>query len=273
MYEYEKKEVLLSAKDVNLEFKDSNSCKKVLKNINLEIKNIVRPGVTQGQVVSLIGRSGSGKTCLLRLLAGLSQPTSGTVSIGVNQKPVEPGSVGLVPQNYYLFPWRKINTLMEMSAKKNPAYAGNKRYIMEAIDTYAKAFDIQDHMEKYPAQLSGGQRQRASIAQQLLNGSEFLFMDEPFSGLDTLMIDKTTRLISNIALADELKTIIIVSHDLSNSVAISDTVFIISNKDSTDGVSTVVKEIDLIQRDLAWRTDIKEQPVFHETLKEIKSLI
>lgn len=120
--------------------------------------------------------------------------------------------------------------------------------------------------------MSGGQRQRVSIIQQLINGSEFLLLDEPFSGLDVIVLDKVVNLLLKVSQSDELKTLIIVSHDIENAVAISDTVFIMGTEPGKEG-AIIKKEIDLVERDLAWKKDIHMEPKFQETIKEIKLLL
>jgi ABC-type nitrate/sulfonate/bicarbonate transport system ATPase subunit len=261
---YTKAEVLLKAEHVSLCYGE----RQILRDINFEVKNIIRPGVQQGQVISLIGRSGIGKTQLFKLLSGLSRPTTGTICLN-NSKPVEAGDMGVVFQNYYLFEWRTIYGSWQLAAKKNSALKGN---IKDAIKKYAAAFDLSEHLNKYPKELSGGQRQRASIIQQLLNGSDFLLLDEPFSGLDIIVLDKVVELLLDVSLSDELKTLIIVSHDIATAVAISDTVFVLACEEGKPG-STIVKEIDLVERGLAWRKNIRSDPAFLDTLKEIKSLL
>lgn len=261
---FTKQEILIEARNVNLAFDG----KQILRDINFQIKNIVRPGLQQGQVVSLIGRSGIGKTQLFKVLAGLQQPTSGQVLIHQN-KPVKAGDMGIIFQNYYLFEWRTVNASLMLAAKKNPALAGKEK---ETIAQYAESFHLAEHLHKYPQQLSGGQRQRVSIMQQLLKGSDFLLLDEPFSGLDVLMLDKVTELLLQVSLSDELKTLIIVSHDIATSVAISDTVFILGRQEGLPG-STICREIDLIERELAWEKNIAEKKEFIETINEIKACL
>jgi len=122
--------------------------------------------------------------------------------------------------------------------------------------------------------ISGGQRQRTCIAMQLLSGSDFLLMDEPLSGLDPLMIDKTIKLLIDVSQHSEIKTIIIVSHDLRNCVAISNDVFVLSNsgRSETEGAS-IVRSIKLQDRGISWRPMIKEEKVFLDTIREIKNLL
>lgn len=259
-----KKETLLRAENINLSYDD----KIILRDINFCIKDIVRKDVKQGQVVSLIGRSGIGKTQLFKILSGLQKPTSGTVKLYNNQT-VKAGDMGVIFQNYYLFEWRTVYYSLLLAAKQNDVLKGKEK---ETIEQYAADFNLKDELKKYPQQLSGGQRQRASIIQQLLKGSDFLLLDEPFSGLDVCMLDKVTNLLLQVSTSDELKTLIIVSHDIITSVAISDTVLILGNEDGKPG-ATIKKEIDLIERDLAWKKDIKQEKAFIETVEEIKDCL
>ena len=261
---YAKGEILLKAENINLSYGD----KQILRDVNMEIKNIVRPGLKQGQVVSLIGRSGIGKTQLFKTLAGLQKPTSGTVILH-GKNPVKAGDMGVVFQNYYLFEWRTVKANLLLAAKKNPLLKGKEN---EEINKMAEQFQLTEHLNKYPQQLSGGQRQRASIIQQLVNGSDFLLLDEPFSGLDVIVLDKVATLLNKVSLSDELKTLIIVSHDIETTTALSDTVFIMAQETGKPG-ATIVQTIDLIERNCAWQKDIRSKPVFIDTIKEIKSLL
>lgn len=264
MTTYTKAEVLLKAENISLSYGD----KKILRDINFEIRNITRPGVKQGQVISLIGRSGIGKTQLFKILAGLKEPSSGKVSLD-NGSPIKAGDMGVVFQNYYLFEWRTVYKSLELAAKKNTELNGN---IKTAINKYAEEFDLTEHLSKYPQQLSGGQRQRASIIQQLLNGSDFILLDEPFSGLDVLVLDKVKELLLKVSLSDERKTLIIVSHDIETTVALSDTVFVLGLEGNKAG-ATIKKEIDLCERGLAWQTNIHKEDAFIKTIEEIKSYL
>ena len=97
-------------------------------------------------------------------------------------------------------------------------------------------------------------------------------LDEPFSGLDVCVLDKVTELLLQVSVSDELKTLIIVSHDIATSVAISDTVLILGNEHGKPG-ATIKQEIDLTQRDLAWKENIKQEKAFIETVEEIKTFL
>jgi ABC-type nitrate/sulfonate/bicarbonate transport system ATPase subunit len=257
-------DIILQCTDVNLQFGD----KQILRDVNFNVRDIIRPGLKQGQVVSLVGRSGIGKTQLFKILSGLQKPNSGQVTIHNNQ-PVKPGDMGVIFQNYYLFEWRTVYHSLLLAARQNKRLKGTEKQV---IEEYAALFHLTDHLHKYPQQLSGGQRQRASIIQQLVKGSDFLLLDEPFSGLDVCVLDKVADLLLQVSLSDELKTLIIVSHDIDTAVAISDTVYILGVEEGKQG-ATIKREIDLIERGLAWKKDIKQTPGFVETIDEIKACL
>jgi len=279
MTPYVKKDVLLQATDVSLSY--DRKC--ILYDIHFTVRDIVRPGLQQGQVVSLVGRSGIGKTQLFRLLSGLQRPDSGEITIRervpsarpdgsiqvYRERIVQPGDMGVIFQNYYQFGWRTVQQSLMLAARQNKALTGKEE---DAIRQYTQQFDIADVLSRYPAQLSGGQQQRVSIIQQLLKGSDFLLLDEPFSGLDVCVLDKVVELLLQVSLSDELKTLIIVSHDIATAAAISDTVFILGKKPGHEG-STLVREIDLIERGLAWRKDVRQEKAFGDTIQEIKGCL
>ena len=118
-------------------------------------------------------------------------------------------------------------------------------------------------------QLSGGQRQRVSIIQQILTGNKFILLDEPFSGLDPVIKDKVLELLVSISELDELNTLVIVSHDLENSLAISDTAFILANQEGHEG-ATITEKIDLIEMGLTWNSEVKKNKNFQDLVAQMK---
>jgi ABC-type nitrate/sulfonate/bicarbonate transport system ATPase subunit len=239
----------------------------VLRDISFEISDIVRQGVTQGQIVSLVGRSGIGKTCLFRILAGLIKPTSGTVMIDHDQHPVRAGDVGVVYQNYILFNHRTIYDNLRLSLERNAAKPSGS--IESIIKEYAAEFSLTDHLRKYPQQLSGGQRQRVSIIQQILNGNRFILLDEPFSGLDAIMVDKVKQLLLKISNMHEDNTFIIVSHNIDHSLAISDSAFIIAKEAGKEG-AVITESLDLIELGFAWDPEVIRQKEFIDFCASMK---
>ena len=262
----EKHDILLSVKDISLSFDN----KQILKNINFEVRDIVNTSFAgQGQVVAILGRSGIGKSCLFSMLAGLLKPNTGSILVNKSQIPVKAGDMGVVFQDYYFYSWLTVQKVLELSASKNSLI--NKKDINDSIKIIAEQFDLTLHLSKYSNQLSGGQQQRVAIAEQILNGGNFILLDEPFSGLDIIMIDKVVSTMLKVSTSDELKTLIIVSHDLPNTISISDTVYILNK--TNDEPATIVKSIDLIERGLSYQPNVKSLPVFRETLAEIKSFM
>ena len=155
----------------------------VLRGVDFEVRDLTRPGQVRGQVVALLGPSGIGKTRLLRLLAGLDAPTSGTVLVGDPGVPVTRGAVGVVAQHCPLFANRSVLGNLRVAARM--AGLSRRDGVTRAQELLAR-FGLLDRAQAWPAQLSGGQRQRVAIAQQALCSEHFLLMDEPFSGLDPL---------------------------------------------------------------------------------------
>jgi len=259
-------DVLLHVNNISLSY----GTKPILSNINFQVTDRHRIGVNQGQIVSLIGRSGIGKSQLFRIIAGFNeirntnyQTLSGQILLNKELTPVKLGDVGVVTQNYKLFEHRTVY--------KNLLFTGASDSI---IKEYCQEFDLLQHINKFPLELSGGQRQRCAILQQVLTGSNFILLDEPFSGLDEVMLQKTIKLLLKISLLDELKTLIIISHDIENSLAISDRAFLMTKSDENQG-AVILEEnkFDLVSMGLAWTDNIKDNPNFRTLLKHIKETL
>jgi polar amino acid transport system ATP-binding protein/sulfate transport system ATP-binding protein len=245
----------------------------VLRDVNLEIKDLRRPGVTQGQVVGLLGRSGMGKTTLFRILAGLEAPDTGTVLVEKECVPVRRGMVGVVAQNYPLFAHRTVLGNLRVAGR----LAGQPN--AEAVEKargLLKRFGLDDQASKYPAQLSGGQRQRAAIAQQFMCSEHFLLMDEPFSGLDLLAVERVRGLIQEMAQSDELKTFIVVTHDITAALEVADTIWILGRDRDAQGRTIpgarIQASYNLAERGLAWQENITGQPEFLRIRQEIRDI-
>ena len=266
MLSYKKEGTILKAENICLEYE-----RPILRDVSFEINDIIRPDMTQGQVVSLVGRSGIGKTQLFRVLSGLLKPQKGSVRVGTDLHIIQVGEVAVVPQNYLLFNHRTIFTNLKIGLTGSGVKISDKE-IKEIINSYADRFGLTDHLKKYPMELSGGQRQRVSIIQQILTGNEFILLDEPFSGLDSVVKESILKLLVAISNIDELKTLIIISHDIENSLAISDTALILANEEGKQG-STITNTFDLASMGLAWDPKIKENNTFKELVNHIKTII
>jgi NitT/TauT family transport system ATP-binding protein len=260
-------DTLLKIDHVSLSYDD----KIILRDVNAEIRDIVRPDCTQGQVVGFLGPSGIGKTQLFRIIAGLNQPTSGQVLVNSTLTPVKAGMVGVVAQNYPLFENRTIFSNLILAAKQ---VEKNNNAAHEKVLKYLKRLDMLECSQLYPAQISGGQRQRIAIAQQLLCSEHFLLMDEPFSGLDLVMEAKVCELINEIACLDELNTIIVVTHDVTAAATVADHLWLMGRDRDAGGVivpgARIQETYDLIERDLCWHPGITNSSKFLEFVREVK---
>lgn len=253
---YKLAERLLTVEHLNLNFGE----KIVLRDININIDNIVREGMHQGQTVALLGPSGIGKTQLFRCIAGLQRPTSGMVRLKDETHPVISGDVGVVQQSYPLLQHRTIMGNLKLVCKDEPR-----------IVSFLTRFGLLEHAKKYPVQLSGGQRQRVAIIQQMIGDRHFLLMDEPFSGLDIIAKDNVIKLINEVSIIDEHNTTICTTHDLESAVQIADTIWILGREKDKPG-ATIVQTMDLIERGLAWNPDAAHHPNFHPTVDELKEI-
>jgi ABC-type nitrate/sulfonate/bicarbonate transport system ATPase subunit len=243
----------------------------VLKNVNVTIEDIIIPGKTVGQVVGFIGPSGIGKTSLFRIIAGLAQPSSGRIVLNGFDRPVQAGEVGVVAQTYPLFDHRTVLSNLLLAARKKEK---DDKVARDKVLEFAAEFELTHVLPSYPAQLSGGQRQRVAIIQQILSSKHFLLMDEPFSGLDMVMLEKTSALIRKIANMDDLNTIILVTHDITSAAAVADHLWMMGRDRDAQGEpipgARIVETYNLIDRDLAWKPDVVTDPAFVAFVREVK---
>jgi polar amino acid transport system ATP-binding protein/sulfate transport system ATP-binding protein len=266
LHPYELRETLLAVEGVSAVRGDA----LVLRDVDLAIKNIVRPDVAnQGQVVGVLGPSGIGKTTLFRILAGLDAPASGRVLVGDARAPVAPGMVGVVFQDYPLFEHRRVIDNLLVAARRAERIDAERR----ACALLAR-FRLDDRADAWPCELSGGQRQRVAIAQQLLSGHTFLLMDEPFSGLDPASKRDACALVAEVSRTDERTTIVIVTHDVREAIKVSDTLWLMGRDRAPSGApiagARVVERYDLIERGLAWEPGVERTPAFDALVREIE---
>ena len=243
----------------------------ILNGVTAEVRDIIVPGKVQGQVVGILGPSGCGKTTLFRIIAGLLSPTSGRVSVNGFDRPVIAGEVGVVAQSYPLFEHRTVLGNLMLGARQKEK---DSRVAHDKVIEFLRDFGLEDKLNLYPAQLSGGQRQRCAIIQQILCSEHFLLMDEPFSGLDLIMLEKTCELIDKVADMDDLNTIIVVTHDVTAAASVADHLWLMGHAPGEDGKvlpgSRIVKQYNLIDRDLCWQPGIITTARFTDFVREVK---
>lgn len=266
-HDYTHGATLLKAEDVGVTL---GGC-PILKNLNLEVKDIRRPDAIAGQVVGLLGPSGVGKTTLFRLLAGLDKPDTGRILLGEEAVPVQRGMVGVVAQHYPLFMHRTVMGNLLVAGKRGGL---SDKAAGEKAAGLLRRFGMLDRAGLYPAQLSGGQKQRVAIAQQFMCSEHFLLLDEPFSGLDPMAIDRVAELLNEVAGMHELNTIVVVTHDIGAALEVADTIWLMGRDRDTQGHvipgARIMESYNLIERGLAWRDGVATEPAFLETLREIR---
>lgn len=281
--------IIAEAKDISLKLNNGAEDKLILRDVNFQIHDILRPGITQGQIVGILGPSGVGKTKLFEIMAGILKPTTGTVVSGTPLEPVKLGSIGVVQQTYPLFNHRTIWTNLMLAAKLCSHCEDDPKGIAKlfrckdchtkknkSVEDILKRLGLFEKKDCYPDQLSGGQRQRVAIAQQMFRKHQFLLLDEPFSGLDINMTKEVSRMLVEIANQDELNTLIIVSHDIPATAAIADTLWLMGRDRTPEGEivpgAYIKHKFDLMERGLAWNESSHSNPEFTALLHEVRSL-
>jgi nitrate/nitrite transport system ATP-binding protein len=208
----------LELKNVAKGFGRRRDRSEILAGISLE--------VARGELVAIVGYSGAGKTTLVNLMAGLTAPDSGTIT--VDGKPVTgPGADrGVVFQNYSLLPWLTAfqNVYLAVDQTFGDWPADKKR---EHVVKYLKMVNLGAAHDKKPAELSGGMRQRVAVARALAMESEILLMDEPLGALDALTRATIQDEIARIW-AETRKTIVLITNDVDEGILLADRIIPLS---------------------------------------------
>ena len=202
----------------------------------------------EGEVLSIIGSSGSGKTTILRCVNQLETPDSGYISVegevffegslgkeSSAERRKKQRLVGLVFQDFHLFPQYNVHDNLTLAAKllakERADYKENKKKIFAEIEAKAEVLlekvGLSEKKESFPCQLSGGQKQRVSIARALMLEPKVLFFDEPTSALDPELTGEILKVIKS--LAEEKVTMVIVTHEMSFAKAVSSKVIFMDN--------------------------------------------
>lgn len=209
----------LEIRGISKEFRTRRKNTLALSDINLTIDD--------REFVSLIGRSGCGKTTLLRTMAGLISPTAGEILVdgrplwqGAKVDPSVVNQLGVVFQEANLFPWYSVLDNIALPLKLRGTGTRARR---ERAAELAELVGLKGFEKSYPRELSGGMRQRVAIARALSCNPKLLLMDEPFGALDALTRERMNLELQRIALATEA-TVVFVTHDITEAVFLGDRV-------------------------------------------------
>lgn len=236
---------VLEVKNICKTYQAKNGEIEALKNINFDVK--------QGEYISIIGPSGCGKSTLLSIIAGLEQKTLGEIYID--------GKIGYMLQKDNLLEWRTIykNVLLGLEIQKELTEE-NKKYVIELL----KKYGLYEFRNKYPTQLSGGMRQRVALIRTLAIRPSILLLDEAFSALDYQTRLMVTEDIYKI-LKEEGITALMVTHDISEAISMSDRVIVLSQRPAK------VKNIYTIDFEMEDRTPIncRQSPKFSQYFNQM----
>lgn len=196
---------MISIKNVNKMYDNLTA----LHDVNLDIK--------QGEFIALVGMSGGGKSTLLRLIAGLEQPTTGSVTINESDSK---SLMRVMFQEDRLLPWMSVLDNLSFGSKDK----NTKAHAQELLNLV----ELGDYADHYPNQLSGGQKQRVSLARALMSHPKILLLDEPLGALDALTRRKMQDLILDICQKQNLTTIL-VTHDVEEAARMADRIIVMKN--------------------------------------------
>lgn len=206
----------------NMSFTYSNSSANAVESFTLT--------VNKGEVISILGRSGSGKSTILRLIAGLEMPTCGSFTLGDkkifdNQTFVQPEKrgIGMVFQDYALFPHMTVEENVLFGLPKM-----SRKDKLKRVKDVLELVELGDYEKRYPHQLSGGQQQRVALARAIAPQPELILLDEPFSNLDTELLVKIREDLRRILKKANI-TAIFVTHNQNDAHVLADRIVKIKN--------------------------------------------
>lgn len=250
----------LEIDDIHHTYFSPKTATTVLENISLSIE--------EGEFVSFLGPSGCGKTTLLSIIAGLLQPTEGTIKVDGVEVSQQKTMIGYMLQQDYLFPWKTIEENITLGLKILKKDSEQNR--QKTLDLL-KEMKLENVEKLYPRELSGGMRQRVALVRTLSTNPKILLLDEPFSALDYQTKLKLEDLVFD-TLKDYNKTALLVTHDIGEAIAMSDRIFLLKANPGEIVQSFFVPEELKKLKPFAARQHPKFSELFQKIWEELNSL-
>lgn len=210
-------QVMAGVEIINLskEYKVGSKVFNALCNVSVTIAN--------GSFTVIVGKSGCGKTTLLRLLANLEEETTGKININNRQGNDRCCRIGIVFQEHRLMPWLTVKQNMSFSLTQEK----DREKVENHVSRYLQVLGLKDFQDAYPSQLSGGMAQRVALGRALCYDPDIILMDEPFGALDYFTRKKMQQEIVDLFLLQK-KTIIFVTHDVAEAVYLGQNILIMN---------------------------------------------
>ena len=242
---------MLKIDNITKTYNNNGQLIEAVNKISLEIKD--------RRFIAFVGPSGCGKTTLLKIIAGLLEPSAGEVILD-GKKILEPSRErGMIFQNFSLFPW--------LTVRENISFGLNLQNLLEQkkseiIEHYLSITGLADFANAYPKNLSGGMQQRLAIARTLANNPKVLLMDESFGSLDSQTRSRMQEFLTKLWESDK-KTILFVTHDVEEAIFLADEVYLLSQRPAQ------IKQIFKVPFDRPRLHELKYLQEFFELEKEI----
>ncbi|MCL6547456.1 MAG: ABC transporter ATP-binding protein [Alicyclobacillus sp.] len=211
----------IELRNVSLRYFTRKEETEAIRKINLKVE--------EGQFVSVVGPSGCGKSTLLSLISGMLRPTEGEVLL-FGEPVTEPSRrVGYMMQQDHLFEWRDVLQNVLVGAEVRGM---DRREATDIALTLLRRYGLEEFAHQNPKRLSGGMRQRVALIRTLVLRPDIVLLDEPFSALDfqtrLVLADEVSRI-----LREQGKTVVLVTHDISEAISMADRVVVLTNRPST----------------------------------------
>ena len=224
-------------------------------------------GVENHEIVAIVGKSGVGKTTLLKAMAGLIAACQGSITLN-GELIIQPSNnIGLVFQEYFVFPWLNVeNNVLLGLEYGNCKLSGED--MTKKVHGLLKSTDLLEHKKKYPSQLSGGMCQRVAFCRALANNPEILLLDEPFGALDLITRVNLHSLIKSIFDNNRQQSIIMVTHNINEAIALADRIILLTG---TPASIANTWQIDKPRADSFLTLTPEKSSILNQILTELKN--